>query len=64
MLNTSPFVRKKMAKEVEILDDEMQFRYDRIHGEDGLCSALVEILNAMAELRMEAEYVLHTPVPL
>ena len=45
-----------MAKEVEILDDEMQSRYDRIHGEDGLCSALVEIFHAMAELRMKAEY--------
>lgn len=45
-----------MAKEVEILDDEMQSRYDRIHGEDGLCSALVENFNATAELRMKAEY--------
>lgn len=45
-----------MAKEVEILDDEMQSRYERVHGEDGLCSALIELFNAMAELRMKAEY--------
>lgn len=56
MLNASSSVRKTLAKEVEILDDEMQSRYDRIHGEDGLCPALVEIFNAMAELRMKAEY--------
>lgn len=56
MLNASSSVRKTLAKEREILDDEMQSRYDRIHGEDGLCPALVEIFNAMAELRMKAEY--------
>lgn len=56
MLNASSSVRKTLAKEREILDDEMQSRYDRIHGEDGLCPALVENFNAMAELRMKAEY--------
>ena len=56
MLNASPFIKKKIAKEVDILDDEMQSRYDKIHGEDGLCFALVEVFNAMAELRMKAEY--------
>ena len=45
-----------MAKEVEILDDELQCRYDKIHGDDGLCFALVEIFNVMAELRLKAEY--------
>ena len=45
-----------MAKEIEILDDEMQSRYDKIHGDDGLCFALVEIFNVMAELRLKAEY--------
>ena len=45
-----------MAKEIEILDDEMQSRYDKVHGDDGLCFALVEIFNVMAELRLKAEY--------
>ena len=56
MLDASPFRRRKMAKEVEILDDEVQSRYDKIHGEDGLCFALVELFNVMAELRLKAEY--------
>ena len=56
MLNASPFARKKMAKEVEILDDEIQSRYDKIQGSNGLCTALIEVFNAMAELRMMAEY--------
>ena len=56
MLDASPFRRKKIAKEVEILEDEMQSRYEKIHGEGGLCFALVEIFNVMAELRMKAEY--------
>ena len=41
---------------MEILDDEMQSRYDKIHGQDGLCSALVEMFNVMAEVRLKAEY--------
>ena len=41
---------------VEILDDEIKSRYDKIHGKDGLCSALMEIFNVMAELRLKAEY--------
>ena len=56
MLNASPFGRKKLAKEVEILDEEMQSRYDKIHGEDGLCFALVDMFNVMAELRLKVEY--------
>ena len=56
MLDASPFRRRKMAKEVEILDDEVQSRYDKIHGDDGLCFALVELFNVMAELRLKAEY--------
>ena len=45
-----------MAKEMEILDDEMQSRYDKLHGQEGLCCALVELINAMGEIRMKAEY--------
>ena len=45
-----------MVKEVEILDDEIQSRYDKIHGPNGLCTSLIEEFNAMAELRMMAEY--------
>ena len=45
-----------MVKEVKILDEEMQSRYEQIHGKDGLCFALVEIFNVMAELRLKAEY--------
>ncbi len=45
-----------MVKEVEILDDEIQSRYEKIHGKNGLCFALVEIFNVMAELRLKAEY--------
>ena len=52
----APFARKKMAKEIEILDDEMQSRYDKLHGQEGLCCALVELVNAMGEIRMKAEY--------
>ncbi len=56
MLYATPFAKKKLAKEVEILDNEMQSRYDKVHGEDGLCYNLVELFNAMAEIRMKAEY--------
>ena len=45
-----------MAKEIEILDGDIQSRDDKIHGEDGLCFALVEIFNVMAELHLKAEY--------
>ena len=53
MLEASPFTRKK---KVEIPDDEMSSRYEKIHGHEGLCYILVEQFNAMAELRMMAEY--------
>ena len=73
MLDASPFRRKKMADEIESLDDrmqsrygnihesdgaanELQFRYEKIHGNDGLCTVLLELFNAMAELRLNAEY--------
>ena len=56
MLKATLFLKKKIAKEVEILDDEMSSRYEKIHGNDGLCHTLVELFNAMAELRMMAEY--------
>ena len=45
-----------MEKEVEILDAEMQSRYDKIHGDGGLCFALVDMFNVMAEVRLKAEY--------
>ena len=56
MLHAAPFMKKKIAKEVEILDDEMSSRYEKINSNDGLCHNLVELFNAMAELRMMAEY--------
>ena len=56
MLEASPFRRKKMAKEIEILDDEIRSRWEKIHGANGLCFALVEMFNVMAELRLKAEY--------
>ena len=37
-----------MAKEIEILDDEMKSRYEKIYGEHEVCFALVEIFNMMA----------------
>lgn len=40
MLKATPFLKKKIAKEVEILDDEMSSRYEKIHGNDGLCHTL------------------------
>ena len=45
-----------MTKEVEILDDEMNSRYEKIHGSNGLCHNLIELFNAMAEIRMMVEY--------
>ena len=56
MLNAAPFLRNKIAKEIDILGGEMQSRYDKIHGDDGLCCALVELFHAMSEIRMKAEY--------
>ena len=72
MLDASLFRRKKKADEIESLDDEMQSRYGKIHeydgidnelqfryektGKDGLCTVLLELFNAMAELRLKAEY--------
>ena len=56
MLEAAPFLRKKIEQEVQILDDEMSSRYEKIHGNNGLCHTLVEQFNAMAELRMMAEY--------
>ena len=56
MLEASPLTRKKIEKEVEILDDEMSSRYEKIHDHEGLCCTLVEQFNAMAEIRMMAEY--------
>ena len=55
-MNAAPFLRRKMEKEIDILDGEMQSRYDKIHGDDGLCCALVELFHAMSEIRMKAEY--------
>ena len=55
MLHAALFTRKKMAKEIHIVDDEMQSRYDKIHGDEGLCCALVESFNATGEIRMKAK---------
>ena len=43
-------------KELEILDAEIQSRYDKIHGTNGLCVALVDIIDVMAKLRLKGEY--------
>ena len=51
-----PFHKKEMAKEMHILDDETQSRYDRLHGEERLCRALVELFNATGERRIKVEY--------
>ena len=73
ILDASPFRMKRMAEEIEILDDELQSRYEKLygydgidnelqsryektHGHDGLCTVLLELFNAMAELRLKAEY--------
>ena len=56
MLHATPFTKKKMEKEIHILDDEMSSRYDKIHGDGGLCNALVELVNAMGEIRLKTEY--------
>ena len=49
-------IRSGVIKRVEVLDGEMWSRYEKIHGKDGLCSALVDIFNVRAELRLKAEY--------
>lgn len=46
----------KMTKEVEVLDNEMQSRYDKVHGDEGICHILVELFNAVAEIRMNGDY--------
>ena len=46
----------KLTQEVEILDNEMQSRYEKIHGDGGLCATVMELFNAMAEVRLKAEY--------
>ena len=56
LLQANPFTKKNLTYEVEILDNEMQSRYDKMHGNDGLCATIMELFNAMAELRMKAEY--------
>lgn len=56
MLHAAPFTKRKMAKEIHILDNEIQSRYDKMHGDEGLCCALVQLFNAMGEIRMKAEY--------
>ncbi|KAM0804870.1 hypothetical protein BDR22DRAFT_918691 [Usnea florida] len=35
---------------------EMHSRYDKLHGEDSLCCAIVELFKAIAKIRMKAEY--------
>ena len=56
MLEASPFTRKRFKKEGQILDDEIASRYEKVHGHEGLCHTIVEQFNAMAEMRMMAEY--------
>ena len=56
LLKTTSYMRKKIAKEIEILDDEISSRYEKIHGVNGLYHNLVELFNAMAELRIIMEY--------
>lgn len=43
MLRATPFMKKKkkMAKEVQIPDDEISSRYEKIHGNNGLCHNLI-----------------------
>ena len=46
----------------------MKSRYEKIHGSHGLCTTLMELFNAMAELRMKALYshatMWHIPIQL
>ena len=59
MLNANSFTRKEMtkeAKELEILDDEIQSRFEKILGQKVLCQTLVEFFDTMVQLRMMAEY--------
>ena len=45
-----------MAKEILILDNEIQARYEKIHGDNELCFVSVDLFNMMAEIRLEIEY--------
>lgn len=54
-MRAAPFIKKKMAKEVEILDNEMQSRHDKIHGNEGLCCASVDAYTEHM-LKMAAAY--------
>lgn len=54
MLNASPFARKKMGKEVEILDNEMHSRYDNIHGEDGLLDLLTTSIYLLGKQNIQS----------
>ena len=62
ILKATPFhKKKKIAKEmeVEILDGGISSRYEEIHGTngtDGLCDIIVEVFDAMVELRMRGDY--------
>jgi hypothetical protein len=56
MLHVGGSSRKKMEKEMGILDGEMQSRWNRLHSEGGAVDVLVDTFNAMAELRMKVQY--------
>jgi len=56
MLNVGGSSRKKLEKEMGILNGEMQSRWDNVHGDGGIVELLVETFNSMAEIRMEVEY--------
>ncbi|KAL6714798.1 hypothetical protein ACLMJK_007058 [Lecanora helva] len=47
---------KAQEKELEVLDDELQFERDALLGEDGLCATLIDTFNLMAEWRIKADY--------
>ena len=57
ILKATPFhKKKKIAKEVEILDGEISSRCEKILSTNGLCDTLVEVFDAMVELRMREDY--------
>lgn len=56
MLNSCGKKRKEREEEVMKLNAGVCSRYDNILGPDGLLEALVTNFNAMAELRLNAEY--------
>ena len=37
MLHATPFTKKNTEKAIRILDDELQPRYDKLCGDEGLC---------------------------